>query len=74
VTLVHNSGGMREFIPQEYRWESYEDLKAKIGTAIESSNTWELKRPQLWSKIETLTPWNFQENIWSIIQSLMQQS
>ncbi|MGE5532743.1 MAG: glycosyltransferase family 4 protein [Bacillota bacterium] len=30
VTIVHNSGGMKEFIPDEFRWETYDDLKAKI--------------------------------------------
>ena len=30
VTIVHNSGGMKEFIPDEFRWETYDDLKEKI--------------------------------------------
>ena len=42
VTLVHNSGGMIEFIPEEYRWDNYEDLKEKIVQQMESSNTWEM--------------------------------
>ena len=68
VTLVHNSGGMKEFIPEEYRWESYDDLKEKIVCQMESSNTWEMKRPQLWIKISALTPKAFQDNIWRQIE------
>jgi glycosyltransferase involved in cell wall biosynthesis len=37
VTLVHNSGGMKEFIPEEFRWETYEDLKEKIVKYMESA-------------------------------------
>ena len=47
VTLVHNSGGMTEFIPEEFRWTTYEDLKAKIiqwlGTPDQSEN-WEKRK------------------------------
>ena len=68
VTLVHNSGGMKEFIPEEYRWETYDELKEKIVRQMESSNTWEMKRPQLWSKISALTPKAFQDNIWRHIE------
>ena len=54
VTVVHNSGGMKEFIPDEFRWETYDDLKAKIVNYMETENvndSWEIKRSQLWSKI-----------------------
>jgi glycosyltransferase involved in cell wall biosynthesis len=71
VTLVHNSGGMKEFIPEEYRWETYDDLKEKITRLMESSNTWEIKRPQLWSKISVLTPKAFQDNIWRHIEDYL---
>jgi len=37
ITIVHNSGGMKEFIPEEFRWEKYEDLKEKIVKSMESS-------------------------------------
>jgi len=71
VTLVHNSGGMTEFIPEEYRWDTYEDLKGKIVQQMESSNTWDMKRPQLWSKISVLTPKAFQDNIWKHIEDCL---
>jgi glycosyltransferase involved in cell wall biosynthesis len=71
VTLVHNSGGMTEFIPEEYRWNTYEDLKGKIVQQMESSNTWEMKRPQLWSKISVLTPKAFKDNIWRYIEDCL---
>jgi glycosyltransferase involved in cell wall biosynthesis len=71
VTLVHNSGGMKEFIPEEYRWETYDELKEKIVRLMESSNTWEMKRPQLWSKISALTPKSFQDNIWRHVEDCL---
>ena len=74
VTLVHNSGGIKEFIPEEFRWESYDDLKEKIVRYMESENesaSWENKRKQLWSKISVLTPETFQSKIWSHVQTLL---
>ena len=74
VTLVHNSGGMKEFIPEEFRWESYGDLKEKIVKCMESieeSADWESKRKELWTKISVLNPENFQNNIWSHVQTLI---
>ncbi len=71
VTLVHNSGGMKEFIPDGFRWETYEDLKQKIIMYMEDENAsleWESTRRQLWSKISVLNPEEFQNKIWSQIQ------
>jgi len=76
VTIVHNSGGMREFIPSEFRWETYDDLKEKIVKYMEdekASAKWDTTRVQLWSKISSLTPDNFQSNIWSNVKSLIEQ-
>jgi glycosyltransferase involved in cell wall biosynthesis len=75
VTLVHNSGGMKEFLPDEYRWDTYEDLKAKILNNVteQSSENWENKRKQLWGKISILNPKTFENNIWSHVESLIQQ-
>jgi len=70
VTVVHNSGGMKEFIPDEYRWEKYNDLKEKITRYMEGkdeSASWEIKRHQLWTRISVLTPETFQNKIWSQI-------
>jgi glycosyltransferase involved in cell wall biosynthesis len=73
ITIVHNSGGMKEVIPQEFRWETYSDLKEKItkymGTESEDAS-WESKRQQLWSQISNLTPQMFQHKIWAKIQTL----
>ncbi len=74
VTLVHNSGGMKEFIPEEYRWNSYEDLKQKIVKNMEAQNVWELKRKELWQKISILSPENFQSTVWSHIEGYLQDS
>ena len=74
ITLVHNSGGMKEFIPEEFRWEKYEDLKEKILRFMESAqqiSDWERKRKELWSKITVLNSETFQNSIWFHIQTLI---
>jgi len=74
ITIVHDSGGMREFIPPEYRWNNYEDLKTKIISAMEQTDTdktWETKREEVWRKISILTPQTFQDKIWTQIQTLL---
>jgi len=74
ITLVHNSGGMKEFIPEEFRWQNYDDLKEKIVKSMEStqqSMDWETKRKDLWSKISVLNPETFQNSIWSYVQTLI---
>ena len=77
VTLVHNSGGMKEFIPEEFRWENYDDLKEKIVKYMESNGdgaNWENKRGFLWSKISVLSPEAFQSNIWAQLEPLMEST
>jgi glycosyltransferase involved in cell wall biosynthesis len=76
ITLVHNSGGSGEFIPEEYRWNTFEHLKTKIATLVESQTyaDWEQKKKELRSKIEVLKPKNFQEQIWRHVDTLMQQT
>jgi glycosyltransferase involved in cell wall biosynthesis len=71
VTLVHNSGGMKEFIPEEFHWETYDDLKEKIVKYMESTDDWESKRGELWSKIIDLNPETFQKNIWVQVEKLI---
>jgi glycosyltransferase involved in cell wall biosynthesis len=76
VTIVHNSGGMKEFLQEEFRWETYDDLKEKIVRFMEDTNaleSWESTRPQLWNKIAVLTPEAFQSNIWSNVKILIEQ-
>ena len=73
VTIVHNSGGIKEFIPDEFLWESYSDLKDKIVRYMEEKyviESWEHTRQQLWSKISTLTPEIFQNKIWTQVQTI----
>jgi glycosyltransferase involved in cell wall biosynthesis len=75
ITLVHNSGGSGEFVPEEFRWENYDDLKEKIIKFIDSdeqSIKWEKRITKLWGKISTLKPENFQDRIWSHIETLTQ--
>ncbi len=77
ITLVHNSGGSGELIPEEYRWNTFEDLKAKIAqiaTSPNQSQVWEKKKQELWSKIAILKPKNFQEKIWTHVEALMRQT
>jgi len=72
ITVVHDSGGMQEFIPEEFRWKTYFDLKDKIVNLIDrvdKDSYWEKKRESLWRDISVLTPENFQNNIWSLIQT-----
>ncbi len=74
MTLVHNSGGMKEFIPEEFRWQNYDDLKEKIVRYMESAQEsvdWERKRKELWGKIAVLNPEAFQDCIWSHVQTLI---
>jgi len=71
VTLTHNSGGMKEFIPAEFRWENYEDLKGKVVRFMESTDedlSWNSKRTEMWKKISTLNPESFQNAIWSQVE------
>jgi glycosyltransferase involved in cell wall biosynthesis len=70
VTIVHNSGGMKEFIPEEYRWNNYDDLKEKIQKNANVDSQWENSRKQLWNNISVLTPESFGLNIYSAIQTL----
>ena len=74
VTLVHDSGGMKEFIPEEFRWQNYPDLKEKISKYMETAESWEKQRQELWKKIEVLNPIAFQNNIWSYIKEFINQA
>ena len=74
IAIVHDSGGIREFIPEDYRWRTYEDLKSKIVNVMEfpgTSQNWDSTRPQLWKKISVLTPETFQEQIWFNIKTIL---
>jgi glycosyltransferase involved in cell wall biosynthesis len=74
ITLVNNSGGMKEFIPQEYRWDNYEDLKYKIVKYMETNDAdWIATRQELWRRISILTVETFESNIWSNVEALMKE-
>lgn len=75
VTLVHKSGGTGEFVPDEFRWQKYDDLKEKITRWVDPSQSdsevWEKKRAILWENISILKPKVFQEKIWGHVQQLI---
>ena len=71
VTLVHDSGGMREFIPEAFRWNTYDDLKQKIVTNM-NNPSWDVMRRELWRRIEALTPDNFENGIWQHLKIVME--
>ena len=62
------AGGMKEFIPDEYRWDTYYDLK-EDQRYIDQDNIWEIKRKQLWNSIQVLNP-KRSRRIWSALQTL----
>jgi glycosyltransferase involved in cell wall biosynthesis len=77
VTLVHNSGGSGEFIPEEFGWTTPEDLKekmAKLSASPEYVALWESKKDALRGEIAVLKPVNFEEKIWSNVYALMMQT
>jgi glycosyltransferase involved in cell wall biosynthesis len=77
ITLVHNSGGVKEFVPNNYRWESYDDLKEKVIAylnASEESLGWEKTRQEIWRKLSNLEPKVFQEKIWAHVKPLTNQT
>jgi len=77
ITLVHDSGGGGEFLPQEYRWSNIDDLKEKIGRLTELTCTFSFKEEHnaiLQENIEVLKPQNFEGQIWSNLSVLMQKT
>lgn len=77
ITLVHNSGGSGEFIPEEFRWNTIEDLKTKIAKLANLSNhykLWNNKTYELQDKLSVLKTKNFEAQIWSNVATLMQQN
>jgi glycosyltransferase involved in cell wall biosynthesis len=76
VTLVHNSGGSGEFIPTEFRWSTFEDLKEKVAGLIRSSDDyafWNQRKEGLCDKISVLKPEYFEAHIWSNLATLTTQ-
>jgi len=77
VTLVHNSGGSGEFIPEEFRWNTLEELKEKMSKLVGSQNNyaqWNNKKLILQDKISILKPENFEQQIWENVETMMKQT
>jgi glycosyltransferase involved in cell wall biosynthesis len=77
ITLAHNSGGSGDFIPEEYRWNTLDDLKEKIAKLADSKYSvaaWNMKSKLLQEKIAVLKPRSFEEQIWVNVAKLMEQS
>ncbi|MGE5555835.1 MAG: glycosyltransferase [Methanocella sp.] len=70
VTLVHDSGGMKEFIPEAFRWQIYEELKQKIIDNMDNPS-WDATRQELWRKIEVLSPQHFEKAIWTNLKQVL---
>jgi glycosyltransferase involved in cell wall biosynthesis len=75
VTLVHNSSGSGEFIPPEFRWETFEDLKSKITKLVDTSDpfvAWNKQKAEIQDKISVLRPENFEKQIWTHLENFIQ--
>jgi glycosyltransferase involved in cell wall biosynthesis len=74
LTLVHNSGGAGEFVPSQFRWSTFEDLKSKIAKAVDSSSPstlWQKQKEEIREKISVLKPECFEEQIWTAVEALI---
>jgi glycosyltransferase involved in cell wall biosynthesis len=77
ITLVHNSGGSGEFVPPDFRWTTFEDLKSKIGKLTDAPNTftfWNNQKAELQKRISVLRPEKFEAQIWTHVENLMQKN
>ena len=75
ITIVHNSGGSGELIPPEFRWDTFQDLKSRISALLNSNNfaVWNKKKNELRDSLSVLHPQEFENQIWSNIDVLMQK-
>jgi glycosyltransferase involved in cell wall biosynthesis len=77
ITLVHNSGGAGDFVPEDYRWNTVEDLKEKIAKVSDTAGLaveWNRKRMILQGKIGVLKPRSFEDQIWANVEKLMEHT
>jgi glycosyltransferase involved in cell wall biosynthesis len=75
LTIVHNSGGSGEFIPEDFRWNTFEDLKEIISKLVASLNpydSWNKKKEEMRDKISVLQPFNFEHQIWTNVAALLE--
>jgi hypothetical protein len=71
------SGGAGDFIPEDYRWNTIEDLKekiAKVSTQRGFASEWSRKRMVLQSKISVLKPRSFEDQIWANVEKVMEHT
>jgi len=75
VPLVHNSGGIREFIPEDFRWNTIESLKEKIleFNNLNNQSFLNMKMKDLQETTHLLKPDNFEETIWINVSKLIHQ-
>jgi len=73
VTLVHDSGGQGEFVPEKFKWKSYEDLKQKVTKYMDTDRDrdWEIERSVIWKDIAKLNPDTFEAAIWSHVEKVV---
>jgi len=75
ITIVHNSGGSGEFVSPEFRWDTFQDLKSRISSLLDSNNLafWNKQKTELRDRLSVLHPQKFEDQIWSHIEVLMQK-
>jgi glycosyltransferase involved in cell wall biosynthesis len=77
ITLVHNSGGAGDFVPEDYRWSDVEDLKekiAKVSDITAFAGEWSRKRMILQGKINVLKSHSFEDQIWVNVEKVMEHT
>ena len=66
IPIDHNSGGPREFVPEEWRYNSFEEAAEKIREALKSWNLKEAER--LSAKAQQFSEEKFEQRCLSIIE------
>jgi glycosyltransferase involved in cell wall biosynthesis len=70
IVLVHDSGGIKEYIPEIFRWKDYNDLKNKIYHFMKIDDKWwNSQKTCLWQKISDLKPDIFCNKVWAYLNS-----
>jgi len=71
IPIVHNSGGMNEFVPARYRYENLEDAVKKIETAILD---WTPEEARTMVRIANqFSEFNFSKNFTRLFSSYVEQ-
>jgi glycosyltransferase involved in cell wall biosynthesis len=65
IVLVHDSGGIREYIPKEFRWKNLDDLKEKIDFFMKmDEQRLNSVIEDLREKVKELNPDRFMAQLW----------